>query len=283
MVIGTGAHMVFLNTVTYAKINDVVVPNTIFGIGAILYLANSNAMVRGTSISSTGGGATQFWNAASNAFNDTAPGTTTGYQTSGPMARSGDYTKVILGDATSAGNLQIIDGTSGAIVWSTETSGAGYGGYIEAVAINNDASKFAVCAEPAGAGQILLILDSSFDEVYQDEAGCLGMIFSGDGETLYRDVSINSTGYTQALNMSTYAQTNQPNYQTTQTANSPPLSTLWQTADSTGMVYGLFPAAQGEDGVTLRAQWVALDMAAGTAPPEPQPAIPSKSSRSLTT
>ncbi len=181
VVVGVGAHMIFLNTTTYSKINDVAVPNMALGIQAVLYLANGNMMVRGVDGDSTNGGSTAFWNAATNQFSFTAPGTTTPYQPNGPMARSGDYSRVILGDATTSGSLQIIDATTGAVLWT-----GGYGGYIYSLAINNDGSKFAACVDPAGYSPSLVILDSSFDEIYQDQMGCQGMVFSADGTKLYR-------------------------------------------------------------------------------------------------
>lgn len=34
------------------------------------------------------------------------------YNTTGPLARSGDYTRILLGDETGGGSVQIIDGNT---------------------------------------------------------------------------------------------------------------------------------------------------------------------------
>jgi hypothetical protein len=230
------------------------------GITAFVYTANGNAFVRAGEGLSTGGGITAYWNQAANSFTgeSNSVGASGPYQTTGPLARSGDYTKIMLGDASSGGNVQIIDGNTGQVLQHMT-----YGGYIDALAANKDASRYAVCVEPAGIAPYLIILDSSFDEIYQDEAGCLGMTFSADGNTLYRDAPVNNVLYTQSIDMTTFAVTNTANYFSNQ---SQPYSTGWQAADATGMVYGLNAM---NPNLLSTAVFVALDTTASSPPDIP--------------
>jgi WD40 repeat protein len=202
LAVGTSsAHIFFFDTGTFAKTNDVVFPDSALGITAFVYAGNGNAFVRAAEGLSTGGGITAYWNHSTNSFSNAsnAEGATGPYQTTGPLARSGDYSRIMLGDASSGGNVQIVDGNSGQVLQQLA-----YGGYIVGLAANNDASRYAVCAEPAGFGTFLIILDSNYNEIYQDESGCIGIAFSTDGNTLYRDVG----GNTQAIDMATFSANN---------------------------------------------------------------------------
>lgn len=225
-------------------------------------------MIRAEEGLSTGGGITVYWNSTSNSFLNVSNAenpTASFYSTTGPLARSGNYSKIILGDASSGGAVQIIDANSGQIIssmgapYGTAGAGLGYGSYIEALAANKDGSRYAVCVEPAGYGPYLLILDSTFDEVYQDQAGCIGMTFSGDGQSLYRNVSVNSTGYTQVLDMTAFTTRNVPTYQEDYM--------FWEASDTSGMVYGLSPQIGSQDGSEIA--WIALDTTSSSAPPTP--------------
>jgi hypothetical protein len=236
LAVGTsGAHILFFDTGSFAKTNDIVFPGSALGITAFLYTANGNAVIRAAEGLSTGGGITVYWNQATNLFinESNAMGAIGIYNTTGPLARSGDYSRILLGDATSGGSVQIIEGSSGAVLQNL-----GFGGYILGLAANNNASRFAVCVEPAGFTNILVILDSSYNEIYQDESGCGGMAFSSDGNTLYRDGSANGVASTQSINMSTFAIHSTQNYFSTQPGS---YATFWQDADNTGMVYGVNP------------------------------------------
>lgn len=232
LAVGTSsAHILFFDTGTFAKTNDVVFPDSALGITAFVYAGNGNAFVRAGEGLSTGGGITAYWNHATDSFSNAsnAVGATGPYQTTGPLARSGDYSRIMLGDASSGGAVQIVDGNSGQVLQQLA-----YGGYILGLAANRDASRYAVCVEPAGFADSLVVLDSSFNEIYQDEAGCIGITFSVDGNTLYRDVG----GNTEAIDMTTFSTKNTTNYFSQQSSG---YSTQWQVADGTGMVYGLNP------------------------------------------
>ena len=149
------------------------------------------------------------------------------------MTRSGDHSKILLGDSTTSGVVQIIDGKTGQVMQKLSY----FGNYIVWLAANIDASRYAICMEPPGFTDILLVLDSSFDEIYQDENGCLGMTFSADGKTLYRDGQANGASGMQSLDMTTFSiRTTINNF-----GNPSGFATQWQAADSTGMVYGMNP------------------------------------------
>lgn len=270
LAVGTsGAHILFFDTGTFVKTNDILFPGAALGISGFLYTANGNAIIRAEMGLSTGGGVTTYWNHTTNAFQNTSIATNptaSAYQTTGPLARSGDYSRIILGDASSDGGAQVIDGNTGQILWSIGIFGVGrgFGGYIETLAANNDGSRFAVCVQIPGFQEDLVILDSSFDEIYQDSNGCGGMTFSRDGGALYRDAIVNSSVYTQAINMSSFSQINIPNYFTFMGANYNAPPTVWGASDSTGMVYGV--NFGGSDGGTA---WIAFDTTASTAPTLP--------------
>lgn len=256
--VGTSSsHILFFDTGTFAKVDDVVFPDSALGITAFVYMANGNAMVRAAEGLSTGGGITAYWDHLTNSFGNMSNAMTFSgpYNTSGPLARSEDYARVLLGDATSGGAVQIVDGNTGDVLQIF-----GFGGYITGLAASSGANHYAICVEPAGLADLLVILDSSFNEVYQDQSGCRGMAFSADGKTLYRDIAVNSTYYTQRLDMTTFTTQNVQNYATVQSGFYP---SQWQVGDDTGMVYGISPTA-GEDQA-----FVAIDTAAGSPPPVP--------------
>ena len=258
LAVGTsGSHILFFNTATYAKTGDLVFPGSGIGITAFLYTANGNAMIRAEEGLSTGGGITAYWDHTANSFlnssNAEAP-TTSVYQTTGPLARSGDYSKIMLGDASSAGAVQIIDGNSGNVLWSNTGGGMGFGGYIYSLAANNNASRYAVCF--GEVSQTLVILDSNFNQIYQDQNGCLGMTFSADGNSLYRDINLMPASYTQVIGMAAFTTRNVQNYFTSE--KSAGYATFWQAADSSGMVYGTVP------NVSSDVIWTAIDTSVST-------------------
>ena len=200
----SGAHILFFNTTNFAKTDDIVFRRSAQGVSQVLYIGNGNLMVRAEEGLSTGGGITAIWDHTSNSFINVSdaisfygPGP---YYHSGPMARSGDYSRVIFGEPVSNGPVQIVDGNTGAVLKTLE-----FGGYIDSVAVNRDASRYAVCASGA-----LTLLDASFNVVFHD-GGCMGVTFSADGGTLYRDVFDSSNTYTQALNVTTFAKHNTTN------------------------------------------------------------------------
>ena len=236
LAVGTSsAHILFFDTGTLAKTNDIVFPDSALGVTAFVYTANGNAFVRAAGGLSTGGGITAYWDHVANAFinQSNAAGAVGPYMTSGPLARSGDYSRIMLGDATTGGVVQIIDGNTGQVVQKR----AYFNAYIMALAANKDASRYAICAEPPGFAPALIVLDSTFNELYQGIAGCLGLAFSADGNTLYREGSVAfGVEYTQSIDMTTFSIRNTANYSTQQSSS---YFTLWQDADGTGMVYGM--------------------------------------------
>ena len=233
-VANSSAHILFFNTATFGQTSDLIFPDSFVGVSAFVYTANGNAIIRAET--GTTDGVTAFWTAAQNSFTYQPPNPTSfepalGYQTNGPLSRSGDYSRVILGDATTLGAVQIIDGATGNLLEQTTL-----GGYILGVAANNDGSRFAVCVEPAGLSSSLAIYDSSLNLLYQDQSGCGSMAFSTDGTTLYRDVtSTDGNTVTQAMNVSSFTAHNTTDYYSTSGYND------WGTADGTGMVYGILP------------------------------------------
>ena len=231
----SSSHILFFDTSTFVKTNDVVFPDSALGISAFIYTANGNAMVRAEEGLSTGGGITAYWDHVANAFinQSNVVGVVGPYQSEGPMTRSGDYSRIMLGDSTTAGVVQIIDGNTGQVVQKLSY----FGSYIMWLAANKEASRYALCLEPAGFANTLAILDSSFNLIYQDEGGCIGMTFSADGQTLYRDGSGNGLSGTQSIDMTTFSIKNTTNNFSSQSG----YATQWQGADSTGMVYGMNP------------------------------------------
>jgi hypothetical protein len=258
LAVGTSsAHILFFDTSTFAKTNDVVFPDSALGITAFVYTANGNAFVRAAAGLSTGGGITAYWDHIANSFRNesAAVGATGIYQTNGPLGRSGDYSRIMLGDATSGGGVQIIDGNTGQVLQQL-----GFGDYIFGLAANKNADRYAICVNPSS----LVVLDASFDEIYQDVTGCIRVAFSADGSTLYRDGSVNSVGYTQSIDMTTFAIRNTENY----FSHSGGLYTQWEVADDTGMVYGMNP------NIPSGAVFVAVDTTTTATPAIPAPDDP---------
>ena len=235
LAVGTSsAHILFFDTGTFAKTNDIVFPDSALGISAFVYAANGNAFVRAGEGLSTGGGITAYWDHTTNSFSyeSNALGTSGIYSYSGPLARSGDYTRILLGSEDGGGSVQFIDGNTGDVLYTFSL----FDSYIMGIAANNTANRFALCVQAAGLANILVILDSSYNEIYQDESGCGAMAFSKDGNTLYRDGSANGVASTQSIDMSTFAVRSTQNYFSSQSGSYP---TVWQDADNTGMVYGV--------------------------------------------
>lgn len=253
----SSAHILFFDTGTFVKTNDIVFADSALGVTAFVYAGDGNGIVRAAEGLSTGGGITSYWNHLTNSFTNTSNALRNSgiYQTNGPLARSADYSRILLGDATSGGSVQVIDGATGQIIQQLA-----FGGYIDALAANKDGSRYAVCVEPAGIAPSFVILDSSFNELYQDEEGCRGMTTSPDGNFLYRDVSIDSTSYTQSFNMTTFATTNTTSYFSLQAGS---FSTSWQAADGTGVVYGF------NANVSAAPIFVAVDTTLSTTPAIP--------------
>ncbi len=65
-----------------------------------------------------GGGITAYWDHVTNSFRNVsnAMRAVGPYLTSGPLARSGDYSRIMLGYPTTGGTVQIIDGNTGQVL-----------------------------------------------------------------------------------------------------------------------------------------------------------------------
>lgn len=99
----------------------------------------------------------------------------------GAMARSGDHTRVLVAANDSSGEIAVYD-SNGSVAAGPHGLGTGT---IPLVAVNPDATRFAVEFVSNGATQILL-LDSAFQLAGAYSATAVyGMVFSTDGQFLY--------------------------------------------------------------------------------------------------
>ena len=99
----------------------------------------------------------------------------------GPMARTGDQTKVLVAASDTSGNLAILD-SNGSVVTGPIAAGSGT---IALGAANPNGTVFAVVLVSNGASQIIL-LDAGLNQIAaQPSTGTLGLVFSVDGEFLY--------------------------------------------------------------------------------------------------
>jgi hypothetical protein len=216
------AHLLFFSTTTYAKSNDVVLRDSSRGISGFLYVGAGNAIVRADGI-------TAYYNSASNTLiniSGAGGGATGPYFITGLMARSSDYSRVIFADTSSEGGVQIVDGNTGAVV-QTLSLGSGING----VAVNRDASRYAICI----SGQLVL-LDSTINQVYQDQQGCYWPVFSPDGSILYRETGGTFNFFTQAFDVTKFTTISQT--KDLYSNSNGDYSAKWMATDSTGMVYG---------------------------------------------
>jgi len=109
LAVGTSsAHILFFDTGTFVKTNDVVFPDSALGITAFVYAGSGNAFVPAAEGLSTGGGITAYWDHVTNSFSNqsNAEGAIGAYRTTGPLARSWDYSRIVLGDASSGGGVK---------------------------------------------------------------------------------------------------------------------------------------------------------------------------------
>ncbi|MGB0063067.1 MAG: hypothetical protein WBP85_01360, partial [Terracidiphilus sp.] len=105
-VAASGQHVFFFSTTTFAKTNDVVIP-ALPGLGnfaevtSFIYAANGNAIINiGLTNIATPGTAVVYWDAATNSVSLTPPNSSTNYSGASLLARSGDYTKILMADFT---------------------------------------------------------------------------------------------------------------------------------------------------------------------------------------
>src|SRR5450631_1220163 len=127
------AHTLFFNTSTFEKTNDIVFPASALGVTSFVYMANGGGLVRAIEAIEGGGGITAYWDHASNSFSNLSDALTAQgiYQVTGPLARSGDYSRILLGDSSSGGSVQFIDGNTAQPIQRMQ-----FDGYIDALAAN---------------------------------------------------------------------------------------------------------------------------------------------------
>ncbi len=99
----------------------------------------------------------------------------------GPMARSGDYSRVIAGANDSSGNV-VVFAAAGGVIAGPKSLGAGSMSW---VAANSDGSRFAVAFSAGGAAKVLL-LDGSLNQVASHaSSGNSGVAFSRDSNFIF--------------------------------------------------------------------------------------------------
>jgi hypothetical protein len=157
-------------------------PNTLFDRPEeLLALANGNLMMR-LRQSQTGEALLATWAPAPNTLTNLTSTEPQLYQNGlGAMARTGDHTKLLVAAGDSSGGLAVYN-SSGSVVAGPHSVGSGT---IPLVSANSDGSMFAVDFVSNGASQVLL-LDNSLNQVAVHAASAVyGLVFSGDGQSLY--------------------------------------------------------------------------------------------------
>ena len=118
------------------------------------------------------------WNPAPNPLTNLSSAVPNGL---GPMARTGDHTKVLVAAADSSGNMAILDSNGNVHTGPVATGN----GSISFVAANSDGSNFALVLASNGVSQIIL-LDGALNQIAaQSSPGVSGLMFSPDGKFLY--------------------------------------------------------------------------------------------------
>ncbi len=145
---------------------------------AVATLSNGNVMLLTGSGDGAGAGASVIiWDPTANQVVETLP---TGYPAIGPMARSGDHSKVAFTYQASGGN-----GTNVTLydVAIDQTINGSYNGAIPySLAVNNDGSEIAI-----GGGLLLQTYDSQLNPLKQVplSLSSMGVLFSTDGTKIY--------------------------------------------------------------------------------------------------
>jgi hypothetical protein len=123
-----------------------------------------------------------LWDPASNSFANLTSAAPAIFQNGlGVMARSADYTHLIVAANAGTGDAAVF-GSSGNLLAGPQSLGAGA---ISSIAINADGSRFAAILGSGGNSQLLLF-DSLFNPLGNYAAGdASGLLFSRDGQVLY--------------------------------------------------------------------------------------------------
>jgi hypothetical protein len=143
----------------------------------ILALSSGQFLVR-VRQSSAAQSVLALWNPATNTLTNLNSAVPNGL---GPMARTGDHTKVFVAAADSSGNLAILD-SNGNIVTGPIAAG---NGSISFVAASSDGSNFALVLASNGVSQIILLGGALNQIAAQSSTGVSGLMFSPDGKFLY--------------------------------------------------------------------------------------------------
>jgi len=159
------------------------VPNTSFDRPEeILALASGNCLMRIWQSSATPS-ILASWNPAGTSPTSLMSAIPNGL---GPMARTGDQTKVLVAASDTSGNLAVLD-SNGGVVTGPIAVGSGT---IALVAANPNGTVFAVVLVSNGASQIIL-LDGGLNQIAaQASIGTLGLAFSIDGKFLYASSNV---------------------------------------------------------------------------------------------
>jgi len=157
-------------------------PNTLFDRPEeLLALASGNLMMR-LRQAQTGEALLAFWNPSTNTITNLTSTEPQLFQNGlGPMARTGDQSKVLVAANDSSGELALYDSNGNVL---TGPRGLG-SGVIPLVAANPSATRFAVVFAANATTQIFL-LDGSLNQVASYTTTAVnGLVFSRDGQFLY--------------------------------------------------------------------------------------------------
>jgi hypothetical protein len=157
-------------------------PNTLFDRPEeLLALANGNLMMR-LRQSQTGESLLALWEPSSNTPTNLTSTEPQLFQNGlGVMARTGDYTQLIVAAGDSSGGVAVYN-ANGSVVAGPHSVGTGT---IPLVAANSDGSMFAAVFDSNGASQVLLF-DNALNQVAVHASSAVyGVVFSRDGQFLY--------------------------------------------------------------------------------------------------
>jgi WD40 repeat protein len=163
-------------------------PNTTFDRPEeLLTLSNGKLMMR-LRQSSTAEALLALWDPTSNTLTDLTSAAPQLFQSGvGPMARTGDHTKVLVAANDSSGQIALFD-SNGNVIVGPQTLG---NGTISFATANADGSRIAVVLTSNGTSQLFLLNGSLQQASAPVNIGVQGLTFSRDGSFLY--VSDSST------------------------------------------------------------------------------------------
>ncbi len=157
-------------------------PNSVFDRPEeVLAMSNGKAMVRLRQPASAES-LLALWDPATDSLTNLTSGAPQLFQNGlGPMAKSGDGSRLFVGAADSSGEVALFD-SNGSLVVGPQTIG---GGTISFIAANQTATRFAVLFNGGSSAQVQLF-DSSMNPLGSYNATNLsGIVFSQDGASVY--------------------------------------------------------------------------------------------------